>query len=54
MKQRAARRFAGAFAPKSRLSLFVRNQIMQLLAIGWISDLSGGREFGDRITLPDY
>src|SRR4029079_9382829 len=33
MKQRAARRFAGAFAPKSRLSLFLRNRVFGLLSI---------------------
>jgi 2-polyprenyl-6-methoxyphenol hydroxylase-like FAD-dependent oxidoreductase len=54
MKQRAARRFVGTFAPKSTFSLFVRNQIMRLLSIPWIADLTAGREFSDRITLPDY
>jgi 2-polyprenyl-6-methoxyphenol hydroxylase-like FAD-dependent oxidoreductase len=54
MKQRAARRFLGAFAPKSTLSLFLRNQIMRLLSIGWIASLTAGREFSDRISLPDY
>jgi len=53
-KQRAARRFVGTFAPKSRFSLFLRNQVMRLLSIGWIADLTAGREFKDRITLPDY
>jgi len=54
MKQRAARRFAGVFAPKSRFSLFVGTQIMRLLSIGWIADMTAGREFSDRISLPDY
>jgi hypothetical protein len=54
MKKRAARRFAGAFAPKSTSSLFLRNQIFRLLSIGWIADLVVGREFRDRLTLPDY
>jgi 2-polyprenyl-6-methoxyphenol hydroxylase-like FAD-dependent oxidoreductase len=53
-KQRAARRFAGAFAPKSRTSLFVRNRLFGLFSIGWIADLIAGREFTDRIALPDY
>jgi 2-polyprenyl-6-methoxyphenol hydroxylase-like FAD-dependent oxidoreductase len=53
-KQRAARRFAGAFAPKSVFSTLVRNQIFRLLSIGWIADLAVGREFNDRITIPDY
>jgi 2-polyprenyl-6-methoxyphenol hydroxylase-like FAD-dependent oxidoreductase len=54
MKQRAARRFAGAFAPKSRVSLFLRNRLFAALSIPWIADLVAGREFSDRIALPDY
>jgi 2-polyprenyl-6-methoxyphenol hydroxylase-like FAD-dependent oxidoreductase len=54
MKQRAARRFAGGFAPKSQLSLLLRNRLFGLLSIGWIADLIAGREFRDRIALPDY
>lgn len=54
MKQQAARRFAGVFAPKSRFSLFVGTRMMRLLSIGWIADLTAGREFSDRITLLDY
>jgi 2-polyprenyl-6-methoxyphenol hydroxylase-like FAD-dependent oxidoreductase len=54
MKQRAARRFAGTFAPRSAFSLFLRNQIMRLLSVGWIANMTAGREFRDRIALPDY
>ena len=54
MKQRAARRFAGALAPKSRMSLFLRNRLFGLFSIGWIAKLIAGREFSDRIALPDY
>ncbi len=54
MKQRAAQRFAGVFAPKSPWSLFVRNQIMRLLANHWVANLTAGREFSDRIALPEY
>jgi len=54
MKQRAARRFASGFAPKSRLSLFLRNRLFGLFSIGWIARLIAGREFNDRIALPDY
>ena len=53
-KQRAARRFAGAFAPKSARSLFLRNQFFRLLSIGWVAKAMAGREFRDRIALPDY
>jgi 2-polyprenyl-6-methoxyphenol hydroxylase-like FAD-dependent oxidoreductase len=54
MKQRAARRFAGSFAPKSRVSLLLRNQVFRLLSVGWIAELVAGRELSDRLTLPDY
>lgn len=53
-KQRSALRFAGAFAPKSRFSLAVRNAIMNLLSIGWIADLAIGRDFADDLSLPTY
>ncbi|MCC7153205.1 MAG: FAD-binding domain [Bryobacterales bacterium] len=53
-KQEAALRFAGTFAPKSRLALAVRNRIFDLLSIGWIADLAVGRDLADRIELPDY
>ncbi|HZD31146.1 MAG TPA: FAD-binding domain [Candidatus Angelobacter sp.] len=54
MKQQAALRFAGAFAPKSRTSLFLRNQVLNLLTIPWIADWAFGRDFVDRIALQNY
>jgi len=53
-KQRAAQRFAGVFAPKSKLSLFARNQIMRLLTTDWVANLTAGRGFKDPIVLPEY
>ena len=53
-KQKAALRFAGVFAPKSKFSMFLRNQIFKLMAIPWIADLAVGRDFADRIALPEY
>ncbi|MGH9703195.1 MAG: FAD-binding domain [Candidatus Acidiferrales bacterium] len=53
-KQKAALRFAGAFAPKSKFALFLRNQVFNLLAIPWIADRAVGRDLADKITLPDY
>ena len=53
-KQRAARRFAGAFAPRSRLSLFVRNQLFRLSALPMFAALTAGRGFRDSIELPTY
>lgn len=53
-KQKAALRFAGFFAPKSKAALFIRNQIMNLLGISWVADLSIGSELTDKLTLPEY
>jgi len=53
-KQEAALGFAGAFAPKSRFRLWLRNRIFNMLRIGWIADLAVGRDLADRISLPDY
>jgi 2-polyprenyl-6-methoxyphenol hydroxylase-like FAD-dependent oxidoreductase len=53
-KQKAALRFAGSFAPKSKFSLFLRNRIFQLMAIPWIANLAVGRDLADKIALPDY
>ena len=53
-KQKAALRFAGSFAPKSKFALFLRNQVFNLMANRWIADLAIGKEFADNIVLPDY
>jgi 2-polyprenyl-6-methoxyphenol hydroxylase-like FAD-dependent oxidoreductase len=53
-KQKAATRLAGAFVPKSRLHLFLRNQIFNALRIQWIANLVAGRDFVDEIDLLDY
>jgi 2-polyprenyl-6-methoxyphenol hydroxylase-like FAD-dependent oxidoreductase len=53
-KQKAALRFAGTFAPRSRFALFLRNQIFNLMAIPWVADLAAGRDLTDSIVLPDY
>jgi 2-polyprenyl-6-methoxyphenol hydroxylase-like FAD-dependent oxidoreductase len=53
-KQKAALRFAGAFAPKSKLALFLRNRIFNLLAIPWVAKLTVGRDLVDKLALPDY
>jgi 2-polyprenyl-6-methoxyphenol hydroxylase-like FAD-dependent oxidoreductase len=54
MKQKAALRLAGTFAPKSEFSMFLRNQIMKLLTIPLIADWAFGRDLADRIALPNY
>ena len=53
-KQKAALRFAGSFAPKSKLSLFLRNRIFNLMSIGWVANLALGSGLADKIVLPDY
>lgn len=53
-KQKAALRFAGSFAPKSKLTLFLRNQLFSLMAIRWIADMAVGRDLADNITLAAY
>ena len=53
-KQRAAVRLSSFFAPASRFRLFLRNQITKLLAIPFVTQLAVGREFSDRVELPDY
>ncbi len=54
MKQKGALRFAGFFAPKSKLALFARNQIMNLMRLPWIAELAMGRDMADKIKIPDY
>lgn len=53
-KQKAALRFAGVFAPKSKFALFLRNQVFNLMSIPWIADFAAGRDLVDKIDLLDY
>lgn len=53
-KQKAALRFAGFFAPKSKIALWTRNQIMNLMRFPWIADVAMGRDLADKIAIPDY
>lgn len=53
-KQRAARGFAAAFAPKSRLGLLLRNQISKLMRIPLVTRATMARGLEDHIALPDY
>ena len=52
-KQKTAVNSAGWFAPKSGLSLFLRNQVMKLLTVPWVANTVFGRGFVDKIVLPD-
>jgi hypothetical protein len=49
-----ALRFGGTFAPKSKLSMLLRNQVINLLRIPWVADLAAGRDLADKLVLPDY
>lgn len=51
-KQKAAVRLASAFAPHSRLQLFVRNSIVKLFNIEFIAKLAMGNSLRDAIELP--
>jgi 2-polyprenyl-6-methoxyphenol hydroxylase-like FAD-dependent oxidoreductase len=53
-KQKMALRFGGTFAPKSKLSMLLRNQVINLLRIPWVADLAAGRDLADKLVLPDY
>jgi 2-polyprenyl-6-methoxyphenol hydroxylase-like FAD-dependent oxidoreductase len=53
-KQRGAKRFAAAFAPKTPWGLFLRNQVIRATAIPEIAGLAFGRDIIDKLQLPDY
>jgi 2-polyprenyl-6-methoxyphenol hydroxylase-like FAD-dependent oxidoreductase len=53
-KQKAAERFAGFFAPRSRLARFVHDQVTKLLSIPFVAARAVGRDMGDQIAIPDY
>jgi len=54
VKQKAAEKFAGSFAPKTRLGLFFRNQISKAFALPFVPKLVMGSSLLDRVDLPDY
>jgi 2-polyprenyl-6-methoxyphenol hydroxylase-like FAD-dependent oxidoreductase len=53
-KQNAAEHFSAAFAPKTPLGLFLRNQIIKATAIPGVARLAFGREITDALRLPQY
>jgi 2-polyprenyl-6-methoxyphenol hydroxylase-like FAD-dependent oxidoreductase len=53
-KQDGARKFAGAFAPRTALGLWVRNQATKLMAFRPLAELFLGRDLRDDFDLPDY
>jgi 2-polyprenyl-6-methoxyphenol hydroxylase-like FAD-dependent oxidoreductase len=52
-KQKAAVKFASFFAPRSRLGLFLGNEVIKLMALPFVTELAIGREIRDRIDLAE-
>ena len=52
--QKGAERFSTAFAPKTCLRLFLRNQVIKACAIPGLAKLTFGRDIVDTLQLPDY
>jgi 2-polyprenyl-6-methoxyphenol hydroxylase-like FAD-dependent oxidoreductase len=53
-KQRAARSFAGSFAPKTRWGIYLRNRITALMSQPFVAKFFMGKLLTDPIALPDY
>jgi 2-polyprenyl-6-methoxyphenol hydroxylase-like FAD-dependent oxidoreductase len=53
-KQDAALRLRVLFGPKSKLAMFVRNQVMNLVRTPWIARAAFSRDLVDKIALPEY
>ncbi len=53
-KQRAAERFASAFAPRTKLGVGFRNLVVRALGVPGIARLVVGRDIVDRIELPQW
>ncbi len=53
-KQKAAERFAAAFAPKTPLGVFLRNQVINACSIPVVAQFAFGREIRDTLRLSDY
>ena len=53
-KQKTAEKFASSFAPRTRLGLFLRNQMTKAFAIPYVAGLMLGPSVRDELTLPNY
>jgi 2-polyprenyl-6-methoxyphenol hydroxylase-like FAD-dependent oxidoreductase len=53
-KQRSAAYFAAAFAPRTHLGLWVRNQVVKTAAIPRLSRITLGKGIIDTLSLPEY
>lgn len=54
VKQKAATRFAGAFAPRTAFGIWLRNVVIRAFAIPAVARLSFGRDLADQLILPSY
>jgi 2-polyprenyl-6-methoxyphenol hydroxylase-like FAD-dependent oxidoreductase len=53
-KQRSALRLGHWFAPRTRMGLIARNQIMRMMSSPWVARWFMGSMIDDRFTLPAY
>lgn len=53
-KQKAARKFAGSFVPRTRLGIFARNQALRLMSVPWLGNWMMRRMLVDDCVLPEY
>jgi 2-polyprenyl-6-methoxyphenol hydroxylase-like FAD-dependent oxidoreductase len=53
-KQKGAERFSTAFAPKTRLGLFARNQVIRACAIPGLAKVALSRDIVYSLQLPEY
>lgn len=53
-KQESARKFASAFAPRTRFGVWFRNQVTKLLAIPAVANYFVGRDLQDHFELPNF
>jgi len=53
-KQDGAARFAGSFAPRTRLGLRFRDLVVHACALPGVTTLAFGRDIVDRLKLPEY
>jgi 2-polyprenyl-6-methoxyphenol hydroxylase-like FAD-dependent oxidoreductase len=53
-KQQAAIKLAPFFAPETQFGVFLRTRIMKLMAVPFVTEFAIGREFRDRMALPEY
>ena len=53
-KQKSARYFASAFVPKTRVGVWIRNQVTKLMALPPVDHYFLGHELRDDFDLPDY